>query len=209
MYTPEPGSNIEAVYNAINCEPKTAYEIKQTLKLSNPQVPDNSISTHLRYLVKKDVVIKEGDEFRRPSDKDSLPMTQQILLYCKKHIGQKVTSTRIREELGFKKTESAPASVLGVLQKIGVVQLIPNTRPFEYLILSEIKALDSVPYAKVKKQKEIATKESVVEQRQDDIANLSIGQILTEYVTIKQENLRLREALQRIAHELVQVGELE
>ena len=94
------------------------------------------------------------------------------------------------------------------MSKQGGVQHIDDTYPFQYLVLPEIKIMDRKGLVPVKQETKKQEKTQKIEPK-DNIADMSIGQIISEHIALKDENRRLREALQRIAHELYQIGEVE
>lgn len=210
-YSPTPGSDIAEVYNCITDKPQSIPTILVKLQTKNRKFPTNSISVHLRYLIKKGLVDKTVNGYLRNNFKpDNKPRSKslQLLLYCKSKIGKKVNSREMIDSCcNGNIKDTVPATILKQLSLMGVVNRIEGTRPLEYLVLPEIKTIDKISYSKdltLPKQETIHKIEP-----NDNIADLSIGQILTEYVALKDENRRLRDALQRIAHELYQVGEVE
>ena len=212
-YLPKEGTNIAKVYDCITDEKQTAAQIMVQIKKSFPAYPLLSVGTHLNYLVKKKVIKKIGAEYILVGGAIQTPPKQatvksRIIEYCNSHIGKKVTSNQIRFELGIVETSSAPNVILKELYGQGGLQLVGDTHPLQYLVLPEIKIVDSKGLVPVKKETKKQEKAHKIIPK-DNIADMSIGQIISEHIALKDENRRLREALQRIAHELYQIGEVE
>lgn len=214
-YLPTPGSNIAQLYECISEKKQTNVEIINRVRLKHPNFPIPSASIHLRYLIKKKLVIKRNKLFSRNIKNvkiannvstAKISKSQCVLQYCKQKIGKKVTSKELVKHCCDRPNDTAPSTALNGLKAMGVVSRIEGTSPYEYLILPEIKIIDNIrtTLPAIKTQKTIERIEP-----KDNIADLSIDQILTEYVSLKDENRRLKEAMQRIAHELFQVGEVE
>lgn len=238
MYSPDPNSNIGQIYAIIpNNKAVTAHELQQILSNINPDFPIKSVNTHLRFLEQKGLVFRQRFEglsyFSREKGKQKkeveveelepqhfisevtkgkkMTLGGQVLEYCKKYVGKRVSSSAIREYLGA--TNTGYLDILKRLREANVIQLIPNTSPWEYLILPDIKVLDKVP---TKKDLGLTNTPSIIHKHENiepeiknNIANMSLGDILSEYVVLKQENQRLREALERMGMEFIQLGILE
>jgi len=226
-YQPKPGSNIDLIYHCLSTTFRAYDEIKKILAERYPQVPENSLHTHLKFLCTKKLVAKVAksgvSHYKLTSTPEPLPqmeliehkhsVSQCVLDCCKAHVGKRIKSGIIKTQCGNHDADNAPLTLLKRLKDNGYIQLIPDTRPYEYLVLPEIKTLDKMGDIKDKKTpiKDTVTKEEKynVGKKEKTIADMSIGEIVQGYMTMEVENTRLREALQRIAHELVQIGEIE
>lgn len=212
-YLPREGTNIAKVYDCITDEKQTHSEIVDQVKKSFPDCPATSVGTHLLFLVKKKAVKKIGNGYLLVGGAIQTPPKQatiksRIIEYCNSHIGKKVTANQVRFELGIVETSSAPNVILKELYGQGGLQLVGDDHPLQYLVLPEIKIVDSKGLVPVKKETKKQEKAHKIIPK-DNIADMSIGQIISEHIALKDENRRLREALQRIAHELYQIGEVE
>jgi hypothetical protein len=221
-YSPTPESNIYWIYSSLKTKPTSLDKLQDKIRMSHPLIDERSIATHLRFLIKKGLVVKSKENGKNhyaksngivaPAKTKGTSSTR-VLDYCKTMIGKHVDSVSIKLRCGFSKKDTAPATMLGILAKNGYLQKIDGHTPYSYLVLPQIKTCEKIPSAYTKNpiaktdEKQISL--SPAQTEQVNIANMSMGTILQEYVTLKMENTRLREALQRIAHELVQVGEIE
>lgn len=222
-YSPTPGSNISQIFDCVSNKKQTVDQLINKMQSKYPHVPINSVHTHLKFLIKKKLVILKDYYYFLNSDEqdsDNKPQSKSlsILFYCKARIGKKVNSREMIDSICDRNIkDTTPATVLKQLYLMGVVRRIEGSRPLDYLVLPEIKTIDRISYSAnlpaIKQTNKPAIKQTKkVEPKilpNDNISDLSIGQILTEHLALKDENRRLRDALQRIAHELYQVGEVE
>ena len=211
-YIPTPGSNISQIYDCISDKKQTVDQLANKIQSKYPHIPIGSIHTHLKFLIKKKLVILKDYYYFLSGNKpenDNKPQSKSltVLLYCKSRIGKKVSARKMIDEcFDGNASDTAPATTLKQLALMGGVSRIEGSRPLEYLVLPEIKTIDRISYSKDLTVPKQETTNKI--EPNDNISDLSIGQILTEYVALKDENRRLRDALQRIAHELYQVGEV-
>jgi hypothetical protein len=209
-YSPRPGSNIAQIYACISGKPQTKAEIIAKLQLQTPKFPAASVPEHLRFLIDKALIVNNDGLFSKPATTSKPPTSksQCYLTYCKKHIGKQVKSKDLATHCCNGNTaDTGPAGFLSALAAMNGATRVDEIKPYRYLILPEIKLIDKVTNTKLPATKPPQETQQNVKHN-DNIADLSIGQILSEYVSMKDENRRLRAALQRIAHELYEVGEV-
>jgi len=213
-YTPMPGSNIALIYELIGDDFITAADLHKSLQKKHPSFPIASVSTHARFLKEKGLIETKDGKYRRLSSVEETnsnkPISLQTLEYCKARIGKKITAKEATEVVSPDNLRSSgPATNIRILADSGFLQEIAHTVPRQFLVLPEIKTIDRISRRSIKSPKQELSVQTKSVQKANDIANLSIGEILSEFVNLKQENTMLREALQRIAHELQKVGEVE
>jgi predicted transcriptional regulator len=234
-YAPKPGSMIDHIFKIIpNNRPVQISEIKSLLHKKHPHINTTSVSTHLNFLASKGLVFREQSgpsgfyvysrsPFETSSKQLDLVETEQAefsmdvsrakctLLFCQRHVGKRIVSRKAVEACGKSKKDTAPLEALRKLKETGYIQYIEDTLPYEYLVLPEIKTLTKIPIVNKKTLPSIAQPRQELQPQipqllQNNIANMSITDIISEYMTLKHENQRLKESLQRIAVEFVQLG---
>lgn len=220
-YLPTLNTNIAKIYDCIPDKTINLTELIELVALKHPAIPSKSIHIHAKFLSVKKLVeksTKNGTFCYRKINKNSpkaLPKTNRsdcVLLYCKSKIGKKITGAILLKHCFGGKQTSTPFNALKKLSDSGYVQFIDGSKPKAYLILPEIKTIDRIPY-KVKpitsvmvKHKEVIEKTNV-EVMKTSITEMSIGEILDDYMSLKQENQRMKDSLQRMANELFQLIE--
>lgn len=199
--------------------------LKALLKAKYNTVPLESIYTHIKFLKKKNLisVTKEGNTrvFHKIDDDSQLSLIPSkrspyyrkkwfcVLEYCQQHIGKRIVSRAVVAQCGNSNKDTAPLVALKRLEEAGVIQLIPNTSPYEYLVLPDIKPLTKIP-GKIKTPSVVQPqKQQNTSMNNHNIANMTMGEILEDYMRLKVENERLREGLQRMGMEFLQLGILE
>lgn len=232
-YEPTPGSNIAKILTAIPPKKEISYsELKRKLIDTYPDFPADSIYVHTRFLEKKDVLTiqkVDGEKvFKRkidtPTQNELIPIETKsrpsgwgekplcVLKYCQERVGKRVSSRAIREHCGKNVNDTAPLDALKRLRDGGYIQLIPETSPYEYLVMPDIKPLSKIPKVSNKNPTTsvIQPKTPQIEENiNKSLANMSISDILQDYVRIQAENQRLKEGLQRMAMEFIHLGIIE
>lgn len=226
-YTPKPDSNIGKIYALIPSNRQiTKKQLLETLT-KETDVPVDSLSVHTRFLNEKNVIkidVVNGETvYTRSYPTDQKTITKQpenkrgdvmiaVLNYCKEKVGKRIKITDFEEAVG---KDVSVAALLRRLKLGGYIQFIEDTRPYEYLVLPEIKTIDKIPTVnQLEKRDDLP---SVINpQRQaapvvdnNNISNMTVGEILQDYMRLKVENERLREGLQRMGMEFLQLGILE
>ena len=138
-----------------------------------------------------------------------------VLKYCQSKIGKRIISKEVVRHCGKSIKDTAPLDALRRLREAGVIQRIPDTSPHEYLVLPDIKPLNKIPTILQSQSKNLTN--SVIQTNSppkaknmhQDLANMTISDILKDYVEVKAENQRLKESLQRMGIEFLQLGILE
>lgn len=226
-YQPKPGSNIEKILTAITTNRPISYDnLKLALIKKSADFPTESIYIHIKFLVKKGLVEvseQNGQKyFSRPGSKQAelLPVKPAeyrsrslcVLAYLQRHVGKRVVGRDVQSHCGKTNKDTGPLDALKRLRDEGFIQLIPDTSPYEYLVLPDIKPLSKIP----KKSKGNPTPSiiqpktpQIEENINKSLANMSISDILSDYVRLQNENQRLREGLQRMGMEFLQLGILE
>ena len=118
-----------------------------------------------------------------------------------------MTAKEIRTHFHRPVTDNGPGTLLGRLQLMGGLRLIENTKPYQYEILPEMEKIDKVSWSKNLKTGQVVKKQP--QEPHKDIANMSIAEILTSYMSLKEENTRLKSVLRRMAAELMSEIELD
>ena len=217
-YIPLPGSNIWKILQVISNEPQSIKEIKNHIDLKYPEVPYNSLHTHLNFLEKKHVIQSNlingsrcyqlrGSSTSIVNVEPSLPY--QYLNYLKSRVGETLTAQDLNEHFKRKKSDSLPATLLGKLKAQGGLKLLPNTKPYQYVILPEIEHIIKIDWRRgdTRQKNEVVKSPNIDDTK--NIASMSIGDILTNYVNLKEENSRLKAVLRRIASELMSEIEID
>jgi hypothetical protein len=215
IYSPNPQSNIGKIYSVLPINDFHSIALITTnIKERFPTIPLNSIGTHLKFLVKKKVIerraINGSYAYRMISGKieNKRNVRQQILEMIQGRIGKKVSARGLRLLCALDSNNTAPYDILKALSGHNFIQAIPDSNPTEYLVLPEIKTIDKVP--KLEKSYEVITtgiKQPEVIEPKLNISDLTIGEIVADYMSLKQENKQLRDSLQRIANEVLQLIE--
>lgn len=234
-YKPDPNTNIGKIYKYIPFDRKISSKQLKARLLKKTDVPVDSIFVHTRFLAKKgliEILKEDGEKLFTRTDPDKrsnqLALTnmepdklerknwgkrqQATLNYCKEHVGKRIKSSDVVEIVGH---TSGVRDQLTRLRKAGIIQYIQGTSPYEYLVLPEIKTIDKIPTNKQLKNGLVSP--SVVKPQtqtaevngSQNIANMTMGEILEDYMRLKVENERLREGLQRMGMEFLQLGILE
>ena len=218
-YTPQPNTNIWKLYQALTTEFQSVRELTFKVISQYPDYPKASLASHAIFLVDKKLVerrkIKDLYHYRLienqpiqenlPSSKLSLP--KQYFEYVQNRIGQTVTAKEIRFQFNRKEKDTGPGTVLWRLHSAGCLKLIENTKPYQYLVLPEIEKIEKVDWNKKLKPNQLIKKQP--QEPHKDIANMSIAEMLTSYMSLKEENLRLKSVLRRLASELMTEIELD
>ena len=213
-YTPQKNTNIWKIYQSLTDEFTGVQDIKKKATQLYPDIP-GGFTTHLNFLVGKKLVerrlINELYHYRliKGESRELVVSTEslstQYLNYCKSRVGQTVTAQELCSHFHKKLSDTSPGTILVQLKKMGVVQIVENTRPYQYLILPAIQDIDKVDWSKPKNG-EVVKKPP---KETNDIANMSIGEMLTSYMSLKEENVRLKSVLRRLAAELMSEIELD
>lgn len=230
-YQPKPGSNIETILNAIPKNRAIAYDkLKEILLKNYPDFPIDSIYVHTKFLRNKNLVtIDEENGHKifsrtgpqqnellpavrntRPADYGSKPLC--VLHYLQERVGKRVLSRDVQLHCGKNNKDTSPLDALKRLRDAGFIQLIPDTSPYEYLVLPDIKPLSKIPRKSNGNPTNsiIQPKTPKIEENiNKTLANMSISDILSDYVRLQNENQRLKEGLQRMGMEFLQLGILE
>ena len=217
-YTPQPNTNIWKLYQALTTEFQSIKELTAKIVSRFPDFPKGSQSNHLQFLVDKKLVERRMvDNFyhyrlinNQPKQEIlSLPkdtLTNQYLEYIKSRVGETVTAKQICSHFHRPEKDSAPATILGRLQLMGGIQVIENTKPYQYLVLPEMEKIEKVNWNRNLKTGQVVKKQP--QEPHKNIDNMTIGEMLTSYMSLKEENMRLRSVLRRLAAELMSEIEL-
>jgi len=224
-YLPKSETHIGKVYKVLSSEFVSAPDLRSVLENRYPNFPSKSLHVHLKFLIKKTLIEKKkisGEvRYRKCETSNNLitsepvkSMTSLILAYLKSHIGKKITGRELVNKIYKGKESSLPFDILSKLGKAKYIQVVSGSSPREYLVLPAIKTLDKIP-AKLNPINSLipakSNKEEKVEQIKTttiNITDMSIGEILTDYMYLKEENSRLKDSLQRIANEVLLIGEI-
>lgn len=222
-YLPNPDTNIGKIYSLLLSSEYWSYKVlKKEIQKKYPQMPTGTIHVHLNFLLEKNVIKKKiidniacykkiGGEIKN-NNKTRQGLQNgtsiKILDFLKSQIGKKVSASIIKSELDIQST--IPHDVLRRLSNSGYIQEISHTNPKAFLVLPDIKTLDHLPYKNEKSNPSVITKNTVeVIKPEGDIQDLTIGQIINEFIKLKQENQHLKDALRRIAGELTSIIDIE
>lgn len=225
-YIPTPGKNIDKIYQLIPLGKKiTNSELIKILAKKHPDIPINSLHNHTKFLAVKNLIerVKKDGEFcyrRLVNGKSKLAALESYptrsicaLNLLQDHIGKRITGKMILEHCYDNKKQGTPYDLLAKLSMAGYLQFIEHTRPKQYLVLPEIKTLDHIPNnlkpvkLNVSKQEEEIVERDNAEVMKPNFTDMSLGEILDDYMGLKQENQRMKDSLQRIANELFQLIE--
>ena len=218
-YTPQPNTNIWKLYQALTEEFQTVQELVAKTLSQFPDFPKSNPTIHLKFLTDKKLAERRmvdnlyhyrliNNQPKREIlslSKDSLP--KQYLEYVKSRVGKTVTAKEIKAHFDRPEKDTGPGTLLGRLQLMGGLRIIENTKPYQYEILPEMEKIDKVSWSKNLKTGQVVKKQP--QEPHKDIANMSIAEILTSYMSLKEENTRLKSVLRRMAAELMSEIELD
>ena len=236
-YQPNPNSNISKILNIIPTDSVISLtELKNRLTKKEKSFPLDSVYVHTKFLAKKGIIFiakidgennysqnknlldsiapSQTEIFKTPiNKKKKLSRSKQVLIYCQQHVGKRISSKEVRAKCGKNANDSAPLDNLKRLKDGGYIQLIPDTSPYEYLVLPEIKTIEKIPrnnsLPSVIQKKNHIPEQQTLEKMQSNIANMSLSDIVSDYVRLQQENQRMKDALQRMGMEFLQLGIME
>ena len=218
-YTPQPNTNIWKLYQALTEEFQNVQELGEKLISQYPDFPKQNISINLKFLIDKKLAERRMVDNlyhyrlinKQPKQEAlSLPnisLPKQYLEYIKSRVGQTVTSKEIRTHFHRPEKDNGPGTLLGRLQLMGGLRLIKNTKPYQFEILPEMEKIEKVDWGRDLKTGQVVKKQP--QEPHKDIANMSIAEILTSYMSLKEENTRLKSVLRRMAAELMSEIELD
>jgi Fe2+ or Zn2+ uptake regulation protein len=230
-YQPNKNTNIGKIYSIIPSDRSiTQTQLKTILAKKWPEIPFDSVYVHFKFLAKKGLIViqKEKDvtsyirtsneqttmEFKKGKENRGSKQ-QQLLDYVKQYVGKRISTQQVVLTCGRNLRDNGPRDMLKRLEDSGFIQRIEGTLPIEYLVLPDIKGIDKIPTKRQIKEtqpKSVITKQSVpieTNDLQQKIANMTMSEILESFIELKQENLRMKEALQRMGMEFIQLGVLE
>jgi hypothetical protein len=208
-YQPRPGTIRETIYQCIDSTPRTVKDIAVILNVENKNVSKAAIISHLRKLTEYGVITKSGSKYTKTTDTSNNKKSNATLIldYLKANIGKTVNARSIREDGSFKFSRTAISTELGKLAHANALERLPGEgKAFNYLIKPDVKTFEKIP--SIKKSQEIVPQEFIPIPK-DDIPSMTIGEIFGDYMRLKEENVKLKNALQRIYNEILHVVDVD
>ena len=213
-YLPEAKSNIGKIYALIPSQPISLDDFRILLKKHHPEVPFNSFHVHIRYLAKKGLITitkNNGIHYyskieEKIEEKTEVKLTKgdRLLDYLKANIDKEFAAKDLTDKFSTAKNDFSIYACLRTLNKQGGVKQLA-TLPKTYLVLPQITSIDKISKAALPAKQE-KPKGPIPHV---NIANMTIAEIMTDYVQTKQENQQLKTSLQRLANELFQIIEID
>ena len=209
-YLPEAKSNIGKIYALIPSQPISLDDFRILLKKHHPEVPLNSIHIHIKFLAKKGLIAITNNNgiyyYSKIEEKTEVKLTKgdRLLDYLKANIDKEFAAKDLTDKFSTAKNDFSIYACLRTLNKQGGVKQLA-TLPKTYLVLPQIVSIDKISKAALPAKQE-KPKGPIP---QVNIANMTIAEIMTDYVQTKQENQQLKTSLQRLANELFQIIEID
>ena len=176
--------------------------------------------------IQPDLIPDDPIPKRKPYNK-SKPLNLIVLNFLKKHVGKSFTAGEVKAKL--KLQGSGVWDIMKTFAKEGLLEFKTINNRNIYTVLPAIIECSHPPTTynpanerrkkKTKAKREIihATVEpappplavSETDSTMPDIANLSIGEILNNFIAMRDENIRLRQTIENMVHMAVTSGVVE
>lgn len=213
-YKPKPGTAAAQIYTYLTHQKQSARQLFDQCQ----DIARKSVDGALRTLINNNLCVRydeDGISLYSLSNtsktvKPEMSINEKMTAYLQTQVGMAVKRKDVIAACG---QSTSYSSLWKYATEQNLVQEIPKTKPTEYLIMPAIREINKISYSRPrnkreKKKQELMEPEVKPNGKSIDIANMSLGEILQHYIEVKNENDRLKDALQRIAHELYNIAEI-